>query len=215
MRVVLQEFLVVIGLDYERLHLTQSFNDHFRHVTQVGDESEVSRAGVKREPQRIDRVVRYGKRLDGDVANRKLGPGRKDSPVTMPLERGVASNSFCRQCVAINRYIKFAAENFKSTDVVSVLVGEQDTIELLRQDAALLQAQHQLPRAQPAIDKNLAVISCYQGAVSRAPAAEHGQAEHGSQDRPVALSCANGNNENDEAQMTKDEGMSKIRYGST
>jgi hypothetical protein len=38
---------------------------------------------------------------------------------------------------------------------------------------------YQLPRAQPAIDKNLAMIGCYQRAVSRAPAAKHGQAEHG------------------------------------
>src|SRR5213080_2616685 len=50
MRIVLQQFLVVIGLDYERLHRTQSFNDHFGHVTEVGDESQASRAGVKREP---------------------------------------------------------------------------------------------------------------------------------------------------------------------
>jgi len=99
--------------------------------------------------------------------------------------------------------------------VIAVFVRKKDAVELLRHDAALLQTQNQLPRAQPAIDKNFAVIGCDERTVSRAPAAEHGQAEHGSQDRPVALSCANGNNENDEAQMTNDEGMSKIRYGST
>jgi hypothetical protein len=37
-----------------------------------------------------------------------------------------------------------------------------------------------LPRAQPAIDKDLAMISRDQRAVPRAPAAEHGQPEHGS-----------------------------------
>ncbi len=81
-------------------------------------------AGVKREPQRIDRVVRHGKRLHRDVADRKLGAGRKDSPVPMLLERAVASHSFCRQRVAINRYIKFATENFKSANVIPVLVRE-------------------------------------------------------------------------------------------
>jgi hypothetical protein len=120
----LQQFLVVIGLDHERLHLAQSFNNQFRHVTQVGDESEASRAGVKREPQRIDRVVRHWERLHGGVANRKLGAGRKDSPVPVALERAVASHSFSRQCVAINRYIKFTAENIKSTNMITVLVRE-------------------------------------------------------------------------------------------
>jgi hypothetical protein len=61
-----------------------------------------------------------------------------------------------------------------------VFVREKDAIELFRRHAALLEAQHQLPRAQPAVDKNFAMIRCEQRAISRAPAAKHGQAEHGS-----------------------------------
>jgi hypothetical protein len=55
-----------------------------------------------------------------------------------------------------------------------------------------------LPRAETAINENLAMIGGDQRAVSRAPAAEHGQAEHGSQDTRVISFCANGNSENDE-----------------
>jgi hypothetical protein len=50
-----------------------------------------------------------------------------------------------------------------------------------------------LPRAEPAIDKNLAVMRCNQRGVSRAPAAEHRQAEHGTYVSRVASACANGN----------------------
>src|SRR5256886_406850 len=46
------------------------------------------------------------------------------------------------------------------------------------------------------------MISCDQRAVSRAPAAEHGQAEHGSQGNRVASTYANGNGENDKTRMT-------------
>ena len=60
-----------------------------------------------------------------------------------------------------------------------MFVCKKDAIELLRHHAALLQTQYQLPRAQSAIDKNFTVIRRDQRAVSRAPAAEHGQAEHG------------------------------------
>jgi len=38
MRVVLQKFFVVIGLDHERLHLAQAFDDQFSHVTEIGNE---------------------------------------------------------------------------------------------------------------------------------------------------------------------------------
>jgi hypothetical protein len=57
----------------------------------------------------------------------------------------------------------------------------------------LFQADHDLPRAQSAINENLAVIGCDQCAVSRAPAAKHGQAKHGSQDSRLFLWCANEN----------------------
>jgi len=83
------------------------------------------------------------------------------------------------------------AQNFKPGDVISVFVRENNAVELLRRDATLLQTQHDLPRAQTAINENIAVIGCDQRAVSRAPAAEHRQAEHGSQDSRVISSCAN------------------------
>src|SRR5438128_5809273 len=122
---------------------------------------------------------------------------RKDPPVAVSLERAVAANRFCRQRVAINRHVKFAAENFKAADVITVFVCEEDAIKLLRRDAAVLQTQYQLARAQPAIDENLAVIGCDQRTISRAPAAEHGQAEHGSQGKRVSSIHANGNREAD------------------
>ena len=64
--------------------------------------------------------------------------------------------------------------------MIAVFVRKKDAIELLRHDAALFQTQYQLPRAQPAIDQNLAVMRRDERAVSRAPATKHGQAEHGS-----------------------------------
>ena len=77
--------------------------------------------------------------------------------------------------------------------MIGVFVREKDAVQLLRRHPALLQAQHQLPCAEPAIDKNFAMIGCDQGAVSRAPAAEHNQAEHGSQGSCISSDCANGN----------------------
>jgi hypothetical protein len=76
--------------------------------------------------------------------------------------------------------VKLSAQDFEPADVITVFVSKKDAIELLRCDAALCQAQHQLPRAQAAIDQNPAMIGRDECAIPRAPAAEHGQAEHGS-----------------------------------
>jgi len=77
--------------------------------------------------------------------------------------------------------------------MITVFVCEEDAIKLVRRDAAMLETQYQLARAQSAIDENLAVIGCDERTVSPAPAAEHRQAEHGSQINRVALGFANGN----------------------
>jgi hypothetical protein len=88
------------------------------------------------------------------------------------------------------------AENFKTADVISVFVRENNAVELLRRHATLLKAQHDLSRAQTAINENLAMLGGDQRAVPGAPAAENGQAEHGFQDSRVISFCANGNSEN-------------------
>ena len=85
------------------------------------------------------------------------------------------------------------AENFETADVIGVFVRENHAIELFRRNATLLQPQHHLARAETPVNEKFAVIRCDQRAVPRAPAAEHGQAEHGSQDSRVISACANRN----------------------
>ena len=62
--------------------------------------------------------------------------------------------------------------------MIAMFVGEEDAIELLGSDAALLESEDDLARAQSAIDQNSAMIGRDQGAVSGTAAAEHGQTEH-------------------------------------
>jgi len=113
---------------------------------------------VKHEPERIHGVVRHGERLQRDIADRKLSASRKQSPVPTSLREITGSKRLSREPIAVNRQIEFVAENFKTADVIGVFVRENNAVELVGRDAALLQTQHHLPRAQAAIDKNLAVI---------------------------------------------------------
>jgi hypothetical protein len=153
---------------------------------------------VKHEPEWVNGVVRHGERLQRDIADRKLSAGRKQSPVPTSLREITGSKRLSREPIAVNRQIEFVAENFKTADVICVFMCENNAVELFRCDATLLETQNDLPRAQTAINENLAMIGGNQRTVSRAPAAEHGQAEHGSQDTRVISFCANGNGENRE-----------------
>ena len=62
--------------------------------------------------------------------------------------------------------------------MIAVFVSEQDAVELLRNDAALLQPEGDLARAQTTINQDFAVIGRDQSAVSGTAAAEQSQTEH-------------------------------------
>ena len=94
MGVALQKLFVVIGFDDEGVHLPQSLDDHLRRITEVSDEAEAARAGVKREADGIDGVVGHREWLHGDVADRELGAGAKDSPVWMLIQGTTAAHRF-------------------------------------------------------------------------------------------------------------------------
>ena len=181
----------MVRLDHERLHLSQAFSDQLGDVTEISDEPEAARAGVKHEAERIHGIVRHWEGLHRDIADRKLTASREQSPIPTSLRQTAASKRFGREPIAVNRQIEFVAQNFKTADVITVFVRDNNPVELLRRDAALLQTQHDLPRAQAAINENFAMLGGDQRTVSGAPAAEHDQAEHGSQDSRVTSFCAN------------------------
>jgi hypothetical protein len=178
MRIALQKFFVVIGFNHQRVHLAQAFDDHFCCVTEIGYEPKTAGARVKREADGIDRVMWNGKGLDVDVANRELRAGTKDSPVPMLIQRATGSHRFGGRRVCVDRNVKFPAENFEPANVVAVFVGEEHAIELFGQYPALLQAKHDLTRAQSAIDQNFAMIGRDESTVAGTAAAEQGQTEH-------------------------------------
>ena len=177
MWIVLQKFFVVIRLDHERVDLAQPLDHHLCRVTKIGNKPERVPAGVKRVPDGIDRIVRNGKSLNGDIADRKVRAGPKQPPVPVSGQ-GSAANRFRRERVAINWDTKFPAKHFEAANVIAMFVGEEDTIEPVGSDAALSEAQDKLPRGQSTIDQQPAMIGRDERAVSRAPAPEHRQTKH-------------------------------------
>ena len=131
MRIVLQKFFVMIRFDHEGMHFAQTFDQHLRRVTKIGDEAEPAIAGVKSITDRLDRVVR-----DGEVCTRmsqmvNSAPVRKMRQFRCSPTNAIAADSFRRLGVAINRDGEFAAKHFEAANMIAVLVGEKDAIELV------------------------------------------------------------------------------------
>jgi hypothetical protein len=96
--------------------------------------------------------------LHCDIANRKFSASCKQSPVSTSLRKIAGSKRLRCESIAVNRQIESVAENFKAADMIGVFVCENNAIELLGCDATLLETQHDLSRAQTAINQNLAMF---------------------------------------------------------
>ena len=177
LRIILQKFFVVVRFDDERVHPAQALDQHLGGATEIGDVTEGPRSGVKSETDWIDRVMRYRESLDRNIADGKFRAGAEEAPIAMTGERA-AADRFRGERVAIDRDLKFPAEHFEPVDMIAVFVCKQDAIELPGSDAAERQTDHELARAQSAIDQDAAMIGRDERAVSGAAAAEHGQSEH-------------------------------------
>ena len=177
MRAGLEQFLIVIGFDYEGVDLTQSFHQHLGRVAEIGDEPKAAPARVERVPNRFDGIVRDRESLDRDIANGEFRAGAEEPPMPVFGQRS-APDGFRGQRVAINRDPIFPAEHFQSADMIAVLVGEKNAVELFRPDAAKFEPEDELARAQSAVDQEPAMIGRKQGRIPRAAAPEHREAEH-------------------------------------
>src|SRR5438874_3353824 len=101
----------------------------------------------------FDGIVWDGKTLDQNITDSEFSAGAKDSPVFV-LAQPEATNSLGRLRVAVNWNGKLSAEHFQPANVIAMLMGEKQSIELLRGDATLLKPDDDLARAQSAIDQN-------------------------------------------------------------
>jgi len=156
MRVALQKFFIVIGLDHQRAHLAQPLDDHLGHITEIGDKPEAACAGLKDESQRINRVMRDRKCLHGDVANRKLGAG---SQKFASFDAARMSYRYA-PLLPLTRCNRSGHQIFRQRTSSPQMwspcfVREEDAIELLRHDAALLQTQYQCLALSPPSTRTL------------------------------------------------------------
>ena len=83
MRIVLQEFFIVIGLDNKGLHLPQALNRQTSRVPQVGHIAKRTRSSMKSITHRLDCIVRHGKTLDRYITDREARASPENPPVTM------------------------------------------------------------------------------------------------------------------------------------
>ena len=172
-RTILEHFHVVIGFKDEHVRRTNTLEDQFRHVAEVGGKTDVAGGRAQQITDGVLSVVRNGKGVHEQVADFKARTGVEELAVEFGLQ--LKFKRLLRRAVAINRDVQFGGDAGEALNVVAVLMRDQNGGEIFRHPADFLEAFADLARAEPGVHEHAGFIGFDVGAIATGAAAEDGE----------------------------------------
>jgi len=142
---------VVVGFQQEDVHVTHSVGDGAWGVTEVGQHAYLAYGGVEEEADRVGGVVGYAKGFDGHIAKVEGLAGLEESEVEVDGQK--AGDLLAGMAVAVERKVEFAGDVLEPLDVVRVLVGDEDAVEVFRSATDARKALANLAGTEAAVDQ--------------------------------------------------------------
>src|SRR5262245_46045084 len=166
-RPYLKHFQIVIRFQHNHVASFQLLYDEFGHVSEVCDMSDFEAFRLKRESQRIHSVMRNRERGNLEVLELEGFAGRNEFQRTA-LDVRIDS---CEGLVAdIDRQRTFAKQTCNTTNVVGMLVRDNQSVNVVQRLTDGTETLECLGRIQSCIQQNLCLGGRNEGAVSRAAA---------------------------------------------
>ena len=166
----------MVRFDQYRVRGPDPLVDQLRGKPEIGEESQRSAAVVQDETDRFHGIVRNGKALDIDIANPEIAASDEQSPI---LRSSLfAAERLRGQAIAVDGRLEVFAPDIETAAVVTVLVGEEDPVDLQWITAARAQALESLLCTQATIDQQPGLRRFHQRAISGAATAEDGEVKH-------------------------------------
>lgn len=146
-----KKFVVVVRLDKKSGELPQALNHTAGNEARVGNKAEAVRSISDHKANGIDRVMLDREGLNAEVPDGKCLPSLEGIPnralnALLADEMGSVPRGEHGDRLAFE-------EIFQATDMIAVLVGEQDAAERRGIDPELHEAQAKLFRAQAGVDE--------------------------------------------------------------
>ena len=152
MRTFLKHLHIVIRLEHEDICGAGALDHELGDMAQVGDETQVSRRGMKQEADGVLGIVRDGERFHEHVANLEGLSSFENPEIQRHIER--AGDFIAGWAVAVNGEAQLFGQGGEALGVVRVLVGDQDGVEFLGSAANGGEAKPDLARAQAGVHED-------------------------------------------------------------
>ena len=175
--VVLEEAEVVVGLEDEGARGADALDDKLGGVAEVGEEADIAEGVVEHEADGVVGVMRNGEAVDLKVAEGDGGARFEELPLGEAGHLGV--EELGGEAVAIDGNGVAFGEDGEAADVVAVLVGEEDGLDVGDGATDGGEAEFDLFSAEAGIDEDARVLGLEVGAVAAAATSEDGETQHG------------------------------------
>lgn len=164
MDTILQHFHVMIGFEHENVCGARALDDEPGHVAEVGDETDVTRGGVKQKANGVLGVVRDGERVHQHVADFKARAGLEQIAIEFGLQ--LKFKRFFCSAVAINRNVQLLRDSGQAVSVVVVFVRDENGGEIFRRATDSGEALADLTRAKPGVHEHAGFVGFKIGTIA-------------------------------------------------
>jgi hypothetical protein len=170
---ILQQLHIMIGFEDEDVRGARALNDQFRHVTEVGDETDVAGGGVQQKADGVLGVVRDGERVHRHIADFKARTSLEQLAIEFGFQ--LRFKRFLRGAIAVNRDVQFGGDSGQAVNVVVMFVRDENGSEIFRYTTNGGEPLADLTWAEPGVHKHAGFVGLKIGAVAARTAAENGE----------------------------------------
>src|SRR5438132_3254131 len=169
--VFLQQLQIVVCFQQQDVRGTDRLDNQFRRMAQVGQKTEVARAGPQEKTDRIARVVWNGKSIDANVTHLERRAGGKNAAVE-EFGMELIFHRLLGVPVAVNWNLEFCAQRCQALHMIAVFVCYEDAVETFWCAANSKEAIADLPPTEAGIDEQTGFFSFKISASARRTTAE-------------------------------------------
>lgn len=172
----LKEFFVVVRLNDHSVRGAHSLVHELGGKPQIREKSKGGPAVVENEADRLHRIMGDRECLDTDVTDTEIAAGDEQPPILGHAL--IATQRLGSETIAVNGCLEVFAPDIETAAVVTVLVGEENAIDLQWITATGAEPLESLLRTQAPVDQQPGLRRFHQRAISGAATAEDGEVKH-------------------------------------
>ncbi len=179
-RTDLEHVQIMIGFEDQAIRFTQMNLYKFGHIAEVGTDRYFCAVAAKCESDGVSGVMRNGKRVHVDIADREMLPGLNGLHAAQALAESLRKNTLQLRhgrLGHIQRRLPKPEHLRQTVAMIAVFVGDQNRVEVIKFRTYRREPSECFAFAEPGVYKDAGVLGFEQRQIARTPGRQNGDAQ--------------------------------------